>query len=79
MYPSLIEIGSKTAEKNCTNKQTDKQTEKQTDRHYENDGHLAVNRKFQWCLPSISNTTPLYLGGPFFRGHAVVIIMSSPP
>jgi len=47
MYPSLIEIGSKTAEKNCTNKQTDKQTEKQTDRHYENDGHLAVNRKFQ--------------------------------
>jgi len=33
MYPSLIEIGSKTAEKNCT------------DRHYENNGHLAVN---QW-------------------------------
>jgi len=28
-------------------------------------------KKFQWCLPSISNTTPLYLGGPFFRGHAV--------
>ena len=26
MYPSLIEIGSKMAEKNCTNKQTDKQT-----------------------------------------------------
>jgi len=23
MYPSLIEIGSKTAEKNCTDKQTD--------------------------------------------------------
>jgi len=36
MYPSLIEIGSKTAEKNCTNKQTN--------RHYENNGHLAVNR-----------------------------------
>ena len=34
--PSLIEIGSKTAEKNCTNKQTD--------RHYENNGHLAVNQ-----------------------------------
>jgi len=40
MYPSLIEIGSKTAEKNCTNKQTNKQT----DRHYENNGHLAVNQ-----------------------------------
>jgi len=26
MFPSLIEIGSKTAEKNCTNRQTDKQT-----------------------------------------------------
>jgi len=37
----LIEIGSKTAEKNSaqTNRQTD------TDRHYENNGHLAVN---QW-------------------------------
>jgi len=32
----LIEIGSKTAEKNCTNKQTG--------RHYENNGHLAVNQ-----------------------------------
>jgi len=32
----LIEIGSKTDEKNCTNKQTD--------RHYENNGHLAVNQ-----------------------------------
>jgi len=29
-------MGSKTAEKNCTNKQTD--------RHYENNGHLAVNQ-----------------------------------
>ena len=28
------------AEKNCTNKQTNKQT----DRHYENNGHLAVNQ-----------------------------------
>jgi len=28
-------------------------------------------KKFQWCLPSISNTKPLYLGA-FFRGHAVV-------
>ena len=45
MYPSLIEIGSKTAEKNCKNKQTD--------RHYENNGHLAVNQNSplfpEWC------------------------------
>jgi len=44
----LIEIGSKTAEKNCTSKQADKQTDRQTDkqtnRHYENNGHLAVNQ-----------------------------------
>jgi len=33
MYPSLIEIGSKTAEKNSA--QTNKQTDRQTDRHYE--------------------------------------------
>jgi len=31
----LIEIGSKTAEKNYA----------QTNRHYENNGHLAVNQK----------------------------------
>jgi len=47
MCPSLIEIGSKTAEKNSaqTNKQTDRQTNKQTNRHYENNGHLAVNQE----------------------------------
>jgi len=46
MYPSLIQIGSKTAEKNSaqTNRQTDRQTDKQTNRHYENNGHLAVNQ-----------------------------------
>ena len=37
MCPSLIQIGSK---KNCA------QTDKQTDRHYENNGHLAVNQHF---------------------------------
>ena len=37
MCPSLIQIGSKTAEKNSA------QTNRQTDRHYENNGHLAVN------------------------------------
>jgi len=36
MCPSLIEIGSKTAEKNSA----------QTNRHYENNGHLAVNQFF---------------------------------
>jgi len=35
----LIEIGSKTAEKNSA------QTNRQTDRHYENNGHLAVNQQ----------------------------------
>jgi len=47
MCPSLIEIGSKTAEKNSaqTNKQTNKQTDRQTNRHYENNGHLAMNQK----------------------------------
>jgi len=39
MCPSLIEIGSKTAEKNSA--QTDRQTERQTNRHYEK---LAVNQ-----------------------------------
>jgi len=45
MCPSLIQIGSKTAEKLCTNKQTNRQTNKQTNRHYKNNGHLAVNQK----------------------------------
>jgi len=35
----MIEIGSKTAEKNSA------QTNRQTMRHYENNGHLAVNQK----------------------------------
>ena len=41
MCPSLIEIGSKAAEKNSA------QTNKQTNRHYENNGHLAVNQQYQ--------------------------------
>jgi len=36
----LIEIGSKTAEKNSAQTNRDRQT----DRHYENNGHLAVNQ-----------------------------------
>jgi len=38
MCPSLIQIEPKTAEKNSA------QTNKQTNRHYENNGHLAVNQ-----------------------------------
>jgi len=39
MYPSLIQIGLKTVEKNSA------ETNKQTDRHYENNCHLAVNQQ----------------------------------
>jgi len=44
MCPSLIQIESKTAEKNSA--QTNRQTDRQTDRHYENNGHLAMS---QYC------------------------------
>jgi len=37
-------IGSKTAEKNSAH--TNKQTDRQTNRHYEDNGHLAVNQKY---------------------------------
>jgi len=62
MCPSLIEIGSKTAEKNSA------QTNTQTNRHYKNNGHLAVNQLMQqqeeeeatpggewlsWCEPRV--------------------------
>jgi len=52
MCPSLIQIGSKTAEENSaqTKKQTDKQTDKQTNRHYENNGHLAVNQNWKYVV-----------------------------
>ena len=43
--PSLIQIGSKTAEKNSV--QTNKQTDRQTNRHYGNNGHLAVNQLYE--------------------------------
>jgi len=43
LCPSLIEIGSKAAEKNSA--QTNRQTNRQTDRHYENNGHMAVNKR----------------------------------
>ena len=46
MCPSLIEIRSKTAEKNSA------QTNKQTDSHYENNGHLAVNQFIHTTVPN---------------------------
>jgi len=49
----LIQIGSKTAEKNSA--QTNKQTDRQTDKHYENNGHLAVN---QLLSSNISSRCP---------------------
>jgi len=57
----LIEIGSKTAKKNSA--QTNKQTARQTNRHYENNGHLAVNQNLrpfklvvELSLPSASDS-----------------------
>jgi len=51
----LIEIGSKTAEKNSaqTNRQTDS---RQTNGHYENNGHLAVNQNFENLLSMQPNS-----------------------
>jgi len=59
----LIEIGSKTAQKNCTNKQTDRQT----NRHYENNGHLAVNQLITLLLPMCSvKLTLIFYPGSFY-------------
>ena len=55
MCPSLIEIGSKTAEKNSA--QTNRQTDRETHRHYENNGHLAVN---QLSSPELHTTTYIH-------------------
>jgi len=55
MYPSLIQIRSKTAEKTL-HKQTNRQTDRQTNRHYENNGHLAVNQNigdFKLDIPMV--------------------------
>jgi len=57
----LIEIGSKATEKNCA--QTNKQTDRQTNRHYENNGHLAVNQKcFLWFSVYKRAAMQLYIG-----------------
>jgi len=59
MCPSLIQMGSKTAEKNSA------QTNKQTNRHYENNGHLAVNQLFT----TTTTTTTTSVERPFFKGN----------
>jgi len=51
----LIDIGPKTAEKNSA--QTNKQTDRQTNRHYENNGHLAVNQYFRRKTSSITSSS----------------------
>jgi len=62
MYRSLIQIGSKTAEKNSA--QTNRQTDRQTNRHYENNGHLAVNRFFHDVIGTNKPWHKLVLYGP---------------
>jgi len=47
----LIEIGSKTGEKNSA------QTNRQTNRHYENNGHLAVNQLYSYVYTRIGKRT----------------------
>jgi len=78
MCPSLIEIGSKTAEKNSTqtNKQTNRQTNKQTNRHYENNGHLAVNQnlvKNGLCFTKACERTDSQTNRQTY-GHIVMLI-----
>ena len=70
MYPSLIEIGSKTAEKNSA--QTNKQTDRQTDRHYENNGHLAVNQHFcRLGLPKAADENRAISGYVYVKSRLV--------
>ena len=56
MCPSLIEIGSKTAEKNSA------QTNKQTDIHYENNVHFAVNQNVYYTTSTTVLYTCTYMG-----------------
>ena len=60
MCPSLIEIGSKTAEKNSA----------QTNRHYENNGHLAVNQQYS----VVPITADLYLFKRNLEAERLVVI-----
>jgi len=62
MSYSLIEIGLKTAEKNSA------QTNRQTDRHYENNGHLAVNQLFHFAVHAYANYSRQQRLGNVLRG-----------
>ena len=53
MCPSLIQIGSKTAEKNSA------QTKRQTDRHYENNGHLTGNQQITPYIQRLASLFPI--------------------
>jgi len=66
MCPSLIQTGSKTAEKNSA------QTNKHTNRHYENNGHLAVNQNYSIIARHPQRTyTPYFAMFMSFIDHAV--------
>ena len=69
MYPSLIEIGSKTAEKNCTNKQTD--------RHYENMVNWPWTNYVPWNVVSVPQPSPLWPTVSFFNVHVWKCLMST--
>jgi len=80
MCPSLIQIGSKTAEKNSA------QTNRQTDRHYENNGHLAVNQyscicnvlchtTLKVCFAHSKFMSDHYLSMPHAFGHHTIIML----
>jgi len=71
----LIEIGSKTAEKNSaqTNRQTDRQTDRQTNKHYQNNGHLAVNQHFAVTKAVFDSTVA------FFHRDAQPVIKACKP
>jgi len=71
MCPSLIEIGSKTAEKNSA--QTNRQTDKQTNRHYENNGHFAVNQ----LLLSMMGDTHVYVSSVVRLDTLLLVITES--
>jgi len=69
MCPSLIQIGSKTAEKNSA--QTNKQTDRQTNRHYENNGHLAVNQHCSVLLRFMMTERAIIFGRPYVKRFAL--------
>ena len=84
MCPSLIQIGSKTAEKNSaqTNRQTNKQTNRQTDRHYENNGRrepktVTVAWLLVKCAPAAAAAGVALFGFLFFIFKNLIWAQSS--